>query len=90
MTPYGFFRIGEREGVTVKKRYRYLPVTGLEWNNRKVGLPLKRGGRDIILHTAKYVDYGGRSFGCFAISPSDKRAVFGKLKSALLYSYTGK
>ena len=89
MTPYGFFKVGSMEGVTTKKRYRYLPVKGLQWSNRKVGLSVKKGGRDIILHTANYVNYEGRSLGCFAIRPKDKRAVFNKLKRALLYSYTG-
>jgi hypothetical protein len=90
MTPYGFFRVGSKEGVTFKKKYRYLPIMGLEWNNKKVGLPPQKGGRDIIVHTANYVNYGGRSLGCFAIRPVDKKAVFTKLKRALLYSYTGK
>ncbi len=90
MTPYGFFRVGSYEGITTKKRYRYLSIKGLQWNNKKVGLPLRKGGRDIILHTAKYVKYEGRSLGCFAIKPTDKYAVFGRLKTALLYSYTGK
>jgi len=90
MTPYGFFRVGSKEGLTYKKKYNYLPITGLEWSNRKVGMSPKDGGRDVIVHTAKYVDYGGRSLGCFAIRPIDRREVFKKLKSALLYSYTGK
>ena len=90
MTPYGFFKVGSFEGITTKKRYRYLSIKGLQWNNKKVGLPLKKGGRDIVLHTAKYVNYQGRSFGCFAIKPTDKSAVFKRLKTALLYSYTGK
>ncbi len=90
MTPYGFFKVGSSEGVTSKKRYRYLSIKGLQWNNKKVGLPLRKGGRDIILHTAKYVKYEGRSLGCFAIKPKDKYAVFKRIKTALLYSYTGK
>ena len=90
MTPYGFFKVGSKEGLTYKKRYNYLPIIGLEWNNRKVGMSPKVGGRDVILHTASYVNYGGRSLGCFAIRPIDKREIFKKLKSALLYSYTGK
>ena len=90
MTPYGFFKVGSKEGLTFKKRYSYLPIIGLEWKNRKVGLSPKDGGRDIVVHTANYVNYGGRSLGCFAIRPKDKKEVFKKLKSALLYSYTGK
>jgi len=90
MTPYGFFKVGTKEGITYKKRYRYLSVKGLQWNNRKVGEPTRKGGRDILLHTAKYVASGGRSYGCFAIKPQDKWSVFSKLKRALLYSYTGR
>ena len=90
MTPYGFFKVGRKEGVTYKKKYRYLSIEGLEWNNRKVGEPTRKGGRDILLHTAKYVASGGRSYGCFAIKPQDKRSVFSRLKTALLYSYTGR
>jgi len=90
MTPYGFFKVGSWEGVTSKKKYRYLPIKGLQWSNRKVGLPTRYGGRDIVLHTASYVNRGGRSFGCFAINPKDKYAVFKRLKRALLYSFTGK
>jgi outer membrane biosynthesis protein TonB len=88
-TSKGFFKVGHKEGVTLKKRYRYLSVTGLQKANRKVGLPTRMGGRDIVLHTAKYVNSGGRSHGCFAIRPQDKKAVFSKLKGALLYSYAG-
>jgi len=90
MTPYGFFKVGYREGVTYKKKYKYLSVKGLEWSNRKVGEPTRKGGRDILLHTAKYVANGGRSYGCFSIRPQDKRAVFNRIKTALLYSYTGR
>ncbi len=90
MTPYGFFKIGTKVRKTKKKHYKYLPVKGLEWSNRKVGLPPRMGGRDIVLHPAKYVNYGGRSHGCFSICPQDRYAIFTKLKKALLYSYTGK
>jgi hypothetical protein len=90
MTPYGFFKVGSREGKTYRKRYNYLSVQGLERSNRKVGYSLKRGGRDILLHTASYVNRGGRSYGCFAIRPQDRRQVFNRLKRALLYSYTGR
>jgi hypothetical protein len=90
MTPYGFFKVGSKIGKTKKKKYQYLSVKGLEWSNRKVGLPPRMGGRDIVLHPAKYVNYGGRSHGCFSICPQDKRAIFAKLKKALLYSYTGR
>jgi len=90
MTPYGFFKVGSHIGRTKKKRYKYLTVKGLEWSNRKVGLPPRMGGRDIVLHPAKYVNYGGRSHGCFSICPQDKYAIFAKLKRALLYSYTGR
>ncbi len=90
MTPYGFFKVGTNEGVTAKKRYKYLPIRGLEKSNKKVGLPTRYGGRDVVLHTASYVDHGGRSYGCFAIMPQDRWAVFTKLKRALLYSYTGR
>ena len=90
MTPYGFFKVGTRVGKTKKKRYRYLSVKGLEKSNRKVGYPTRRGGRDVIIHPAKYVNGGGRSHGCFAIRPQDKWKVFAKLKTALLYSYTGR
>jgi len=90
MTPYGFFKIGTKIRRTRKKRYKYLPVKGLEWSNRKVGLPPRMGGRDIVLHPAKYVNYGGRSHGCFSICPQDSRIIFAKLKKALLYSYTGR
>ncbi len=81
-TPTGFFKVGRREGLT-SKRYRYLGIEGLEWKNRNA----KK--RDILLHTAKYVKWGGRSGGCFAIEPKDKKAVFARLKTALLYSYVG-
>jgi hypothetical protein len=90
MTPYGFFKIGSKIRKTRKKRYKYLSVKGLEWSNRKVGLPSRMGGRDVILHPAKYVSYGGRSHGCFSICPQDTRAIFAKLKTALFYSYTGR
>lgn len=90
MTPYGFFKIGSHVGKTQKKRYKYLSVKGLQWNNKKVGLPSRKGGRDIIVHPAKYVNSGGRSHGCFAICPKDRVAVFKRLKTALLYSYTGR
>jgi len=82
-TPSGFFKIGDREGITIKKRYRYLSVDGLEGHN---GNARKR---EILLHTASYVAKGGRSFGCFAIEPKDKYEIFAKLKTALLYSYVG-
>ena len=84
MTPYGFFKIGEKEGVTTSKKYDYLSVEGLEFKNKNVKV------REIILHTASYVATAGKSLGCFAIRPQDKRAVFSKLKRALLYSYTGR
>lgn len=90
MTPYGFFKVGVDEGITTKKRYDYLSVEGLEKINRKVGESPRNGGRDILLHTAKYVNWGGRSYGCFAIAPQDKKLVFNRLKRALLYSYTGR
>jgi len=90
MTPYGFFKIGSREGRTYKKRHKYLSVQGLQRSNRKVGWSTKRGGRDILLHTANYVNWQGRSYGCFAIRPQDKWKVFPKLKRALFYSYTGR
>jgi hypothetical protein len=90
MTPYGFFKVGSREGRTHKKGYRYLSVKGLERSNRKVGYPSRMGGRDVVVHTAKYVNSGGRSYGCFAICPKDRYRVFSKLKKALLYSYTGR
>jgi len=75
MTPYGFFKVGSKEGLTFKKRYNYLPIIGLEQSNRKVGMSPKVGGRDIVLHTAWYVNSGGRSLGCFAIRPIDWREV---------------
>jgi hypothetical protein len=90
MTPYGFFKVGSKEGRTKKKGYRYLSVKGLDWSNRKVGYPSRMGGRDVVVHPAKYVNSGGRSHGCFAICPSDRYRVFSKLKKALLYSYTGR
>ncbi len=90
MTPYGFFKVGSKIRKTKKRHYRYLTVKGLERSNRKVGYPTRMGGRDVILHPAKYVNYGGRSHGCFSICPQDRRAIFAKLKKALLYSYTGK
>ena len=82
-TPTGFFKVGAKEGVTVKKRYKYLSVDGLEWENRNARK------RQILLHTAPYVSNAGRSYGCFAIQPQDKESIFSKLKTALLYSYTG-
>ena len=90
MTPYGFFKVGVDERITKTKKYDYLSVQGLESKNRKVGDSPRNGGRDILLHTAKYVNWGGRSHGCFAIAPKDKRAIFNRLKTALLYSYTGR
>ena len=90
MTPYGFFKVGSKVQRTKKRHYRYLAVKGLERSNRKVGYPTRMGGRDVILHPAKYVNYGGRSHGCFSICPQDRRAIFAKLKKALLYSYTGR
>ncbi|SFV63926.1 hypothetical protein MNB_SV-12-2066 [hydrothermal vent metagenome] len=90
MTPYGFFKVGSREGRTKKRGYRYLTVKGLQRSNRKVGYPSRMGGRDIVVHPAKYVNFGGRSHGCFAICPQDRYRVFSKLKKALLYSYTGR
>lgn len=90
MTPYGFFKVGVKERVTAKKKYKYLSIKGLQRSNRKVGLPTRFGGRDVVVHTAKYVKGGGRSYGCFAIKPQDKWAVFKRLKTALLYSYTGR
>ena len=90
MTPYGFFKVGSYVGKTKKKHYRYLSVKGLQWSNRKVGYPSRKGGRDVIIHPAKYVKRGGRSHGCFAIQPKGMWTVFKRLKSALLYSYTGR
>ena len=90
MTPYGFFKVGSWIGKTKKKHYRYLSVKGLQWSNRKVGLPARKGGRDVIIHPAKYVSRGGRSHGCFSICPKDTWKVFKKLKKALFYSYTGR
>jgi hypothetical protein len=90
MTPYGFFKVGSVIRRTKKKHYQYLNVIGLEKSNRKVGLPSRMGGRDVILHPAKYVNYGGRSHGCFSIAPQDRYKIFAKLKRALFYSYTGR
>ena len=90
MTPYGFYKVGSKIGKTKKKHYRYLSVRGLQWNNKKVGKPSRMGGRDVIIHPAKYVNRGGRSHGCFAICPKDQWKIFAKLKKALLYSYTGR
>jgi len=84
MTPYGFFKIGDKEGITVAKKYDYLAVEGLEGKNKNVK------AREILLHTAGYVAKAGKSLGCFAIRPQDKRPIFSKLKRALLYSYTGR
>jgi len=81
-TPTGFFKVGRREGLT-SKRYKYLGIEGLEWKNRNA----KK--REILLHTANYVKWGGRSGGCFAITPQAKKQVFKRLKTALLYSYVG-
>ena len=88
-TSQGFFKVGFTEGRTRTKGYHYLPIEGLESANRKVGLPTRLGGRDVIVHTASYVESGGRSNGCFAIRPQDRSQVFGKLKGALLLSYAG-
>jgi len=82
-TPTGFFKVGVKEGITTKKRYKYLSVDGLEWKNRNARK------RQILLHTASYVARAGRSYGCFAIEPKDKEEIFSKLRTALLYSYTG-
>ncbi|CAA6809111.1 MAG: Unknown protein [uncultured Sulfurovum sp.] len=82
-TPTGFFRVGTKEGITAKKRYHYIGLDGLEWKNRNA----KK--REIILHTASYVGTSGRSHGCFAIKPEDKRQVFSRMKKALLFSYVG-
>jgi len=82
-TPIGFFKIGYKEGITSQKKYNYLPLEGLEWKNRNAKQ------REIILHTADYVAYGGRSHGCFAIKPEDRWQVFSQMKRALLLSYTG-
>jgi len=90
MTPFGFFKVGYKEGITVQKKHDYLSVKGLEWRNRHVGKSSKDGGRDVLVHTASYVKNGGRSFGCFAIRNRDKIEVFSQLKRALLYSYTGR
>ena len=90
MTPYGFFKVGRRVGRTKKRGYKYLTVKGLTRSNRKVGYPSRAGGRDVVIHPAKYVKTGGRSYGCFAIRPRERSRIFSKLKSALLYSYTGR
>jgi len=84
MTPFGFFKIGKKEGLTYRKKYKYLSVEGLEKKNKNARK------RDILLHTAPYVASAGRSYGCFAILPKDKKEVFSRLKTALLYSYTGR
>ncbi len=88
-TTRGFYRVGTKEGRTSRKGLPYLSVQGLESGNRLVGLPPRKGGRDIIIHTAGYVASGGRSLGCFSIRPQDKRLVFNKLKGVLFYSYVG-
>ena len=88
-TTKGFYRVGTKEGRTSTKGLPYLSVQGLESGNRLVGLPPRKGGRDIIIHTAGYVASGGRSLGCFSIRPQDKRLVFNKLKGVLFYSYVG-
>jgi hypothetical protein len=82
-TPTGFFKVGHEEGVTATKGYDYLAVNGLEVKNRNAK------DREIILHTASYVERQGRSKGCFAIKPEDKWQVFSRLKNALLFSYVG-
>jgi hypothetical protein len=82
-TPSGFFKVGTKEGITTKKRYKYLSVNGLESKNKNARK------RQILLHTAWYVAKAGRSYGCFSIEPKDKKEIFSKLKTALLYSYTG-
>ncbi|HIP50827.1 MAG TPA: hypothetical protein EYG94_01965 [Campylobacterales bacterium] len=82
-TPTGFFKVGHKEGITSKKRYKYLGLDGLEWKNRNAKQ------REIILHTAAYVGNAGRSHGCFAIAPEDRPAVFSRMKRALLLSYVG-
>ncbi|CAA6814568.1 MAG: Unknown protein [uncultured Sulfurovum sp.] len=82
-TPTGFFKIGSKEGITSRKKYNYLGLDGLEWENRNARQ------REIILHTAPYVGNAGRSHGCFAIKPEDRGAVFSRMKRALLLSYTG-
>jgi len=82
-TPTGFFKVGNKEGITATKGYDYIAVDGLEQKNRNA----KR--RDIILHTAWYVGTKGRSKGCFAIKPEDRWQVFSRVKNALLYSYAG-
>lgn len=82
-TPTGFFKVGAKEGITARKKYNYLPIDGLEWKNRNA----KK--REILLHTASYVEGAGRSKGCFAITPEDRFQVFSRMKQALLLSYTG-
>lgn len=89
MTSKGFFKVGFREGVTLSKKHKYLSVQGLEKANRKVGWPTRLGGRDVIVHTAKYAEIDGRSEGCFAIKPKDKKAIFSKIKGSLFYSFAG-
>ena len=83
MTPHGFFKIGTKEGISTRKKYKYLNVEGLEKKNRNA----KK--RQILLHTAPYVSKAGRSHGCFAILPKDRWQVFSRLKKALFYSYIG-
>lgn len=82
-TPTGFFKVGYEEKITTTKGYDYLDLDGLEWKNRNAK------NREIILHTASYVQTQGRSKGCFAIKPEDKWQVFSRLKNALLFSYVG-
>ncbi len=82
-TPTGFFKVGYKEGITSRKKYKYLGLDGLEWKNRNA----KK--REIILHTAPYVGRAGRSHGCFAIKPEDRWQIFSRMKGALLFSYVG-
>jgi len=82
-TPTGFFKVGYKEKLTASKGYDYLDLYGLEAKNRNAQ------NREIILHTASYVQRNGRSKGCFAINPKDKWQVFSRLKNALLFSYVG-
>lgn len=82
-TPTGFFKVGYKEKITSTHKHDYLDVKGLEVKNQNA----KR--RQIILHTAPYVEVQGRSKGCFAIKPEDKWEVFPRLKNALLFSYVG-
>jgi len=84
MTPYGFFKIGNKEKISSRKKYKYLNVEGLEQKNRNAKQ------REILLHTAPYVSKAGRSHGCFAILPKDRWQIFSRLKKALFYSYTGR